>query len=688
MRDNMQQLTPEDRRAASDSAAYSDRFQFLFDCSPQPMWLCDRSTLKFLEVNQAAVEMYGYSKAEFLGKTLADIRPAEDAEDLWRELQGYSDEYRKRSGRRHRHKDGSILWVDVNSRLLEYQGRPVIISVITSATARKRIKESLLLQNAYFKQLYANSIDAIAIIDNQGAICDVNPAFERMFQYAQDELAGKYIRDSIVPESHRHEILGQFKRLRREGSVKYEAVRQRKDGNLLIVSVAGHVIQTDDQDLGHCIIYRDITQLRRVVYEMERQAIHDVLTDVLTRREFERKLEQHLQSGDDARLRGMLLFVDIDQFQAVNDANGYVIGDSVLQSVASIIKMTVRDNDLVARLVGDEFAVLMTDCSIELAQATAARILAAIRSHVFIFGQSRFTVTAGIGLARLGEATRSRDVLATADSACRAAKDKGGDQSLEYEASDQDVSRHRHDSNWLIHLRDALDRNRFVLYRQSIRHIDGGESPRHSEILLRIRRDDGSIALPELFIPTAERYRLMPRLDRHVVEKVFARIVETRGTEPPGIVAINISGETIGNRQFVDHVKDLFKSTGVPPANICFELTETSAIGSMENAAMFIKDMRQLGCAVALDDFGSGMATFEYLKKLQIDYLKIDKIFITDLVGNPVGHEMVRAITSMAKATGVKTIAEHVQTQRILDDLRTLGVDYVQGYAIHTPEPW
>ena len=666
-----------------------ESFRFLFEYSPQPTWVYDNETLRFLEVNEAAVRRYGYTRAEFLGMTIADIRPTEDVESLRKDVSKNTLEYRKRRGWRHRLKSGELITVDVYVRMFRLKGRRVSIVVVVDVTNVKKLQESLRLQTAYFKQLFSLSQDAIAIIDGHGVIYEANAAFERLFLYSHAELLGSDIQALIVPESHYHETYTLWARLYREGTLHHETVRKRKDGSTLYVSIAGNAIKMGNRDVGYYVVFRDVTQERRAAYEMERQSTHDLLTDVLTRREFERTFQHLLRSNGKSRFQGILLFVDIDQFKVVNDAGGYGIGDSVLQRTAEIIADVVGHIDLVARLVGDEFAVLLINRTPEEALELSGRLLAAIRKHRFDFEECHFSLTASIGMADIGDAGDDfKDLMSAVEGACRVAKTKGGDRAYVYRADDQEGNRRKNDSTWLVHIRDALENDRFVLYHQAIHRTGDRQDVAHSEILLRIRNDDGSIVFPNLFIPAAERYRLMPRLDRHVLSKVFASYWERAREDAPTIIGINLSGETIVNPEFVDYVKDAFKASGVPPSSICFEITETTAIADMDNAAAFINEMRQLGCAIALDDFGSGMSSFEYLKLLKIDYLKIDKLFIKDLAGNPVGCEMVRAITSMARAMGVKTVAEYVETEQVLHELRGLDVDFVQGYAIHSPEPW
>jgi len=674
---------------AALSLCDDENFRFLFDYSPQPIWVFDHDTFRFLDVNEAAVQKYGYTREDFLGMTIADVAHGEDPETLRRYASEVTLEYRKRRGCRHRLKNGVIITVDAYVRLLDLKGRRVSIAVIVDVTNVKKLQESLRQQTAYFKQLFSLSRDAIAIIDRHGVIFDANAAFERLFLYNHEELLGNDIQELIVPESHYHETFTLWARLYREGTMQHETVRKRKDGSTLYVSITGNAIKSGGRDVGYYVAFRDVTQQRRAAYEMERQSTHDLITAVLTRREFERTLQHLLRSNGRSHFQGILLFVDIDQFKVVNDAGGYGVGDSVLDRMARLIADVVRPVDLVARLVGDEFAILLINRTLAEARELSDRLLSVIRGHRFEFDGSNFSLTASIGMADIVDAGDDfKTLMSAVEGACRVAKAKGGDRAYVYRADDLEGNRQRNDSNWLVHIRDALENDRFVLYHQAIQRTGDRRDASHSEILLRIRNDDGSIVFPNLFIPAAERYRLMPRLDRHVLRKVFESYWDRSRADLPTILGINLSGETIVNPEFVDFVKDGFKASGVPPSSICFEITETTAIADMDNAAAFINEMRQLGCAIALDDFGSGMSSFEYLKLLKIDYLKIDKLFIQDLAGNPVGCEMVRAITSLARAMGVKTVAEYVETEGVLHELRSLDVDFVQGYAIHTPEPW
>lgn len=541
-----------------------------------------------------------------------------------------------------------------------------------------------------FHQIFENSPDGIALLDADGAIQSVNSAFLRLFRCIEIEALGRSVVEATAISCAATDACRPLDLMRSKGWLKRDAIVKRDGGRDLYLSVLGFAVPAGQAEFNYVVTFRDITPERHVAYEIARQTDRDDLTDVFTRREFERRFQEALNSNPSSSFKGGLLYLDVDHFQLVNDRSGFLVGDSILQQLAMLIRQIVGSETAVARLVGDEFGVFFLNHTLQQVQELAGAVLAGTSEHRFEFQNARFALTASIGLVEISDREADfQQLIGEADIACRAAKEKGRNRVCLYRPEDREVRRHRHDSNWLLHLQDALDQDRFLLYRQSIKPIrPNGHESFHGEILLRIRQEDGAIALPSLFIPAAERYHLMPRLDRYVVQRVLSQLAELPFADNQEIIGVNLSGETIADSEFTQYVKELFNVTNVPPASICFEITETATIADMERAADFVQKMRQLGCSVALDDFGAGMATFEYLKRLEIDYLKIDKLFIHDLTDNPVGCEMVKAITTMAKAVGVKTIAEHVQTDGILNELRNLDVDYVQGYAIHVPEPW
>jgi len=368
-----------------------------------------------------------------------------------------------------------------------------------------------------------------------------------------------------------------------------------------------------------------------------------------------------------------------------------VAGDELLRQTTSIIKTVVRSSDGCARLGGDEFGILLEDIKLEQAQLIAKRLQARINQHKFVWDKKAFGITSSIGLVMIGE--KSRDihaVLAAADDACYVAKDLGGNRVRTYEDDSSVFLRRRGEMEWISKLKSAIEENHFRLYYQPIVAIQDGQNHKRCEILLRLA-DGGRIIVPVDFIPAAERYNLMPAIDRWVITSTFdayRRIHSFDDGELHGYnFSINLSGASLADDTLLAFIHSEFEHSGVPPSAFCFEVTETAAIGNISSATRLIRDLKELGCTFALDDFGSGFSSFGYLKNLPIDFLKIDGSFVKDMNTDPINHSMVEAIHNLGKLMGVRTIAEYVANVETMKSLRTIGVDYAQGYVIGEPAP-
>jgi len=419
---------------------------------------------------------------------------------------------------------------------------------------------------------------------------------------------------------------------------------------------------------------------------LRHMAYHDALTGLLNRNQFEHQLG-HLQKCSQCEgSTHALLYLDLDQFKIVNDTCGHAAGDELLKKLSRLLEKQFRDNDLIARLGGDEFGVLLENCSLEKAKKIADNISKTITGFHFHWEKKVFSVGVSIGLVIIDKHSDKGDtLLSCADMACYAAKDKGRNCIQIYQEADHEFRKRRGEMDWAGKIDQALEHNHFLLYRQSIiplqNKLNGTE---HYELLIRMQGKKGEIYAPDSFIPAAERYHRMRDIDRWVIHSAFTYLAKNNHSKLH-FISINLSGQSLGDNSLFDFVSQHLKDSGTPPHTICFEITETAAIDNFDIAIEFIQRIKRLGCKFALDDFGSGLSSFSYLKSLPVDYLKIDGSFVQNITHDPMDKTIVEAINAVAHKAGMKTIAEYVESEDIQQCLREIGVDYAQGYAIDKP---
>ena len=417
------------------------------------------------------------------------------------------------------------------------------------------------------------------------------------------------------------------------------------------------------------------------------QAGHDALTGLFNREGLEHRLMLRLRAGQKNGSNHALLHVDIDQLKVVNDTSGHIAGDELIKQIANLLQDKTRDGDIVARLGGDEFVVFLECCPPNQAISVASKLLQEIKDYRFSWHGKLFDTTASIGVVAITpESGDVSDILATADTACSVAKQQGRGRAHTYQKDDAAYAAHFGQMQWVPRLNQALEEDRFELYIQKIVPIEQqSEHKLHYEILLRFIDEQRQIITPFAFIPAAERYQLMPSIDRWVIHNTLARMSSAGGAELA--VAINLSGQSFVDNDFIDFVTKELEEFEVSPDRVCFEITETAAISNFSAALNFISHLKTRGCQFSLDDFGSGLSSFSYLKNLPVNYLKIDGVFVKELTSDPVSEAMVSAISQIARLMGIRTIAEFVENEAILERLKQLGVDYAQGYGIGKPRP-
>jgi len=438
--------------------------------------------------------------------------------------------------------------------------------------------------------------------------------------------------------------------------------------------------------VGVVIIFHDVTELRGLANKVSYQATHDALTGLINRREFERRLALLLESARQEDKEHALCYIDLDQFKIVNDTCGHVAGDELLRQLTTLLQAQVRERDTLARLGGDEFGILLGNCHLNKAEKIAEAFCHMVKEFRFVWQDKSFEIGASIGLVAIeANSGSTTDLLSAADSACYVAKDKGRNRVYVYQPDDEELVARHGEMQWVSRINQALEENRFELFYQPIVALQGGKEKMHVEVLLRLRDEAGKLIFPMAFIPAAERFDLMPAIDRWVIRNVFA-FCEASGRDDI-TYAVNLSGASLSDAGLMGYLREQFSNYDVRPYDISFEITETAAISNLSEAIHFISELKILGCSFSLDDFGSGLSSFAYLKNLPVDYLKIDGGFIRSIVDNPIDCAMVESINHIGHVMGIKTIAEFVENDEIYTCIKNLGVDYAQGYYIEKPKP-
>ncbi|QYZ66280.1 MAG: histidine kinase [Gammaproteobacteria bacterium (ex Lamellibrachia satsuma)] len=430
---------------------------------------------------------------------------------------------------------------------------------------------------------------------------------------------------------------------------------------------------------------------RRAEEEIRHLAFHDVLTGLANRHEFDLQLNQVLESAKRDGLVHALFYLDLDQFKLINDTCGHMAGDELLRQLSILLQSHVRGNDILARLGGDEFGVLLKGCPLERANQIADGIRLSIAGFRFVWDEQAFVIGVSIGVAMItAESASVEDVLSKADIACYTAKDRGRDRVHVYSENDIETARRYGDMQWVNRIREALEIGRFQLYQQVIQPLsDSAGGMQTREFLVRMLDEQGEIIAPGAFIPAAEHYNLMPQVDRWVVQRAFSHLAEQehRGSGRDTLTFINLSGNSLSDESFFDFIRKKLRDHHLNPQRVCFEVTETAAISNLGSAIEFIRECKKAGCRFALDDFGSGMSSFSYLRSIPVDFLKIDGTFVKNMVRDPMDAAIVEAINGIGHVAGIKTIAEFVENEAIRKKLCDIGVDFGQGYGIHRPQP-
>jgi len=535
--------------------------------------------------------------------------------------------------------------------------------------------------------------DGVITTNIQGVVTSINPPAEDLIGWKRQDALHCALVDilELMDEKTDKPIVLPLNRNLSQTETKAQSNRplklKRRDERHSIVQISIALIRDHNGSIvGNVLVIRDITDAQRMNNQITWQATHDNLTGLINRIEFEHRMHAALDHAQSDQAKHALMFIDLDQFKVVNDTCGHIAGDELLRQIANLLTDTARRTDVVARLGGDEFAILLEYCPTSQAIKIAEELRATVRDFRFSWEGKPFTVGVSIGVVAFDESFKNfNQILSAADSSCYAAKEAGRNRVHLYADNDQTIERRYGEMQWVSRIRHALDERRLQLFCQSIIPLQGVEPhEEHIEILLRMIEEDGQLVPPGAFIPAAERYGLMVELDRYVIREALDWM---RTQRVEGFVSINLSAQSITDPLFLNDLITLIHSSADLTHNLLFEVTETSTITNLQKAQHFIEQVSSLGCRFALDDFGSGMSSFGYLKHLPVDFLKIDGEFVRDIMRDPIDLSMVKTINEVAHIMGMQTIAEYVENDATRRILQNLGVDFGQGYGIARPIP-
>jgi diguanylate cyclase (GGDEF)-like protein/PAS domain S-box-containing protein len=655
-----------------------------------------------LYANRQFATFVGVDRVELAGRRLGDLVPPEYAElvneNIRRRFAGEAAPERYEIDMVGM--QGQLSRLEITTALVDYEGAPALLITGVEIIPTQTVQQLRLPPDPTEPGMHSLAMDSLAeaiiTTDAAGLITYINAAAERLTGSLSAAAVGKTLEDIVgfVDETDRRLLSDPVRQALTSGAPvnlsRRAMLLSRTNGSERSIELSASPIRNDAKELiGAVALLHDVTELRGLARQMSYQATHDALTGLVNRREFETRLEESIESGHRGDGQHVLCYLDLDRFKVVNDTSGHLAGDSMLREVAKVLRDAVRDSDTVARLGGDEFGMLLIGCPLEKARQIADDVCRAVGDYRFVWKDKIFNIGVSIGLVEISrESGTLEELFAAADSACYVAKKQGSGRVAVYSARDEALARHTGEIQWLQKLQGALKENRFQLYHQPIVPAYGqdGGGPA-MEVFVRLQDESGHEVPPSDFVRAAERYRLMSLVDRWVVQTTLAAL--GRGAIPIPAnrsVAINVSGQTLADVQFLEFVVECLDSTGVTPSQVCFEITETAVVANLDHARRFVGVLHGLGCQFALDDFGSGVGSFSNLKNLPMDYLKIDGSFMRNLARDSVNQAMVTAMIKLARTLNFKVIAEQVEDEAGLEAARRMGVDYIQGYVIGRPQ--
>ena len=683
----------ERRRAEAALRGSEAKFRGLFESVMEGVY---QSTLdgRLISVNPAFVKILGYDTAE-------ELYALPSAAMLyWRgidraafvrllesdgEVRNIEQTLRRRDGQQIVVLESSRALRDADGRIVAYEG------TIADITERKRAEQAIFQEKERAEVTLQSIGDAVITADASGLIDYMNPVAEQLTGWRLHEVHGRPINDvlRIVNDSTREALDNPLLRALETGAsvgpTDQSALLDRAGHEIAIQDSASPIRDRNGKTVGAVVVFHDVTRERRLRRALAYQASHDALTGLINRREFDSRLHAALESVQKGEGRYAVLYLDLDQFKLVNDTCGHSAGDRLIREITTLVQSSVRSSDVIARLGGDEFGVLLANCTLEQAGGIAETVRRAVRDHRFVSGDSSLSVGASIGVVEITRDSESvASLMSAADVACYSAKDQGRNRIQLYEA-DSGRERHR-EMQWVAQIAKALEERRFELVFQPIQALTPNALRSFHELMVRMRDEQGMLVPPGDFIPAAERFNVMPAIDLWVLQDAVRELREFAPDAELPLLAVNVSGNSLSDAGYFEHALATINEPRIAKA-LCFEVTETAAVSNLDNAVYFMRELRARGCRFSLDDFGSGLSSFRYLKNLPVDFLKIDGQFISDITTDAVDRSMVQAIVQVGRSLGIATVAEKVENGAVLQLLAELGVDYAQGFHIARPQP-
>ncbi len=605
------------------------------------------------------------------------------------------------------HGDISLSVQAIKAGALDFIEKPfndeLLVNRVQGAMAydlrcRQKAKEreaALLLGDERAQETLHSIGDAIITTSISGTVEYLNPIAAQLTGWTAYEAYGRPLEQvfNIINEQSSEPIdlalddcIKQGSPIRLEGDT---LLVSRNGKPFAIEDSAAPILNSHGEPLGIVVIFKDVTEQRQKTKDLTHHATHDPLTGLVNRREFERRLERAITASKTNTTQHILCYIDLDNFKTVNDTAGHAAGDELLQQVVTLFMGKIRERDTLARLGGDEFALLLDNCPLQKAYEIASELVAEIKDYQFLWQDKPFQIGASIGLAAIDKATESGAyVIDQADSACYIAKQQGGNRVEVYQEGVESLVQHHGEIMHAATLSSALEQDRLLLYKQPIISLlpDHKAITRH-ELLVRLVDTKGNIVLPGAFIPVAERHGLMAAIDRWVIRTAFQHYNTLFAQTNTAGIAINLSANSLNDDSLPEFIRQQFAESALPRDQVCFEVTETTVLQNLKQASLFAETMKNEGCRFTLDRFGSGISSFNYLKKIPVDYIKIEGSFVCGMLHNPVDHAMVEAINHIGHSMGIHTIAEWAESEAVIQRLTELGVDYAQGHALSSPCP-